>query len=87
MPLYFSAHTTACLTKQALRALMEQLLASTEVKVRRCVASQLGGRMITEVEAPERAMLEKWFETHYINCEWIMPIDLDARRESGVVSL
>jgi len=87
MPLYFSAHTTACLTKQALGVLMEQLLASTEVKVRRCVASQLGGRMITEVEAPDRATLEKWFEAHYVNCEWIMPIDLDARPESGVMRL
>lgn len=87
MPLYFSAHTTACLTKQALGALMEKLLASTEVKVRRCVASQLGGRMITEVEAPDRAVLEKWFEAHYVNCEWIMPIDLDASPQSGVLSL
>lgn len=87
MPLYFSAHTTACLTKQALGTLMKQLLASTEVKVRRCVASQLGGRMITEVEAPDRAMLEKWFEANYVNCEWIMPIDLDASPQSGVLSL
>ena len=79
MPLYFSAHTTACLTKQSLGALMERLLASTDLKVRRCVASQLGGRMISEVEAPDRATLEKWFEARYLNCEWIMPIDLDAR--------
>jgi len=79
MPLYFSAHTTACLTKQALRGLMEQLLASTDLKVHRCVSSQLGGRMIVEVEAPDRAALEKWFEAGYINCEWIMPIDLDAK--------
>ena len=79
MPLYFSAHTTACLTKQALRGLMEQLLASTDLKVHRCVASQLGGRMLTEVDAPDRRALESWFEARYINCEWIMPIDLDAR--------
>ncbi len=79
MPLYFSAHTTACLTKQALRALMEQLLASTDLKVHRCVTSQLGGRMLVESEAPDRVTLEKWFEARYVNCEWIMPIDLDAR--------
>ena len=50
MPLYFAAHTTACLTKQALRELMRKLMASEEVKVRRCVSSQIGGRMLTEVE-------------------------------------
>ena len=79
MPLYFSAHTTACLSKQALRALMERLLASTDLKVRRLVASQIGGRMIIEAESPDRLTLEKWLDAHHMNCEWIMPIDLDAR--------
>jgi hypothetical protein len=79
MPLYFSAHTTACLTKQALKQLMQELLAATEVRVRRAVSSQIGGRMITEAEAPDQQMLEKFFEARYINCEWIMRIDIDAR--------
>ncbi len=79
MPLYFSAHTTACLTKQALRELIKELLATTEVKVRRCVASQIGGRMLIEATAADRPTLEKWFERHRINCEWIMPIDLDGQ--------
>ncbi len=78
MPLYFSAHTTACLTKQALRPLMQELLASTEVKVRRAVASQTGGRMLVESEAADLASLEKWFASRSINVEWIMRIDLDA---------
>lgn len=78
MPLYFSAHTTACLTKQALRDLMNGLLASTEVVVRRCVVSQLAGRMITEIDAPDQPTLEKWFENRRINWEWIMRIDLDG---------
>lgn len=79
MALYFSAHTIACLTKQALRELMKELLSSKDVKVRRCVASQLGGRMLTEIEAPDQPTLEKWFERHYVNVEWMMRIDLDAR--------
>lgn len=79
MALYFSAHTTACLTKQALRDLMRRLLAATEVKVLRIVSSQVGGRMLTETEAPDRQILEKFFEAHYVNCEWIMRIDLDAQ--------
>lgn len=77
MPLYFAAHTTACLTTQALRALMQTLLAAREVKVRRCVASQIGGRMITEVEAPDMAALENFYQSQRVNCEWIMRIDLD----------
>jgi hypothetical protein len=79
MPLYFSAHTTACLTKQALRGLMQQLLDAKEVKIHRVVAGQIAGRMLTEAEAPDQPALEKFFESRHINCEWIMRIDLDAR--------
>lgn len=81
MARYFSSHTTACLTKQALKELMQRLLAATDVKVFRAVSSQLGGRMLTEAEAPDRQTLEKFFEKHYVNCEWIMRLDLDARPE------
>ncbi len=77
MPLYFAAHTTACLTTQAIRALMQTLLAAKEVKVRRCVASQIGGRMITEVEAPDMSTLENFYKSQRVNCEWIMRIDVD----------
>ena len=78
MPLYFSAHTTACLTKQALRELMQELLHTKGVKLRRSVASQIGGRMLTEVEAPDQVTVERFFESHRINCEWVMRIDLDT---------
>lgn len=79
MARYFSAHTTACLTKQALKELMQRMLAATEVKILRAVSSQLGGRMLTEVEAPDRQTLEKFFAAHFVNCEWIMRIDIDAQ--------
>jgi hypothetical protein len=84
MPLYFSAHTTACLTKQALRELMKGLLEAAGVNIRRSVASQIGGRMLVEAEAPDQKTLEKFFESRNINCEWVMRIDLDAR--NGEVS-
>jgi hypothetical protein len=79
MARYFSAHTTACLTKQALKDLMQRLLSSTEVKVLRVVSSQVGGRMLTEAEASDQQSLEKFFETHYVSYQWIMRIDLDAQ--------
>jgi hypothetical protein len=83
MAIYFSAHTTACLTKQSLRKLMMDLMASSDLKVRRCVASQLAGRMITEIEAPDRSTLERWLKERRVNSEWIMRIDLDG--ENGTV--
>jgi len=78
VPLYISAHTTACLTKQALRELMKGLLKSEEVRVRRCLSSQIGGRMLTEVEAPDQLTLEKFFQTRHVNCEWTMRVDLEV---------
>ncbi|MGH9430354.1 MAG: hypothetical protein ACRD3T_02300 [Terriglobia bacterium] len=86
MALYFSAHTTACLTKQAIRELMASLLQSGEVKVRRSVASQLAGRMLLEVESPDQPALEQWFEEKRLNCQWIMRIDLSGD-SSGVTEL
>ena len=78
MALYYSAHTVACQTKQALGELMKDLMASADVKVRRCVASQLAGRMITEIEAPDRTTLERWFDEHHMNVEWLMRIDIEG---------
>lgn len=78
MPLYYSSHTTACLTKQALRTLMEELLAARPVMVRRAVASQLAGRMILESEAQDQKALEQFLEARNITSEWVMRIDLDA---------
>ena len=79
MPLYFAVHTTACLTKQALKELMLTLMNAKEVKVRRCLSSQIGGRMLTEIEAPDQPTLEKFLQSRYVNSEWIMRIDLDAK--------
>ena len=55
------------------------LMNAKEVKVRRCLSSQIGGRMLTEVESPDPSTLEKFFESQRVNCEWIMRIDLDAK--------
>lgn len=82
MPLYFSAHTIACLTKRDLRELMQGLFAASEVQVRRSVASQTGGRMIVETEAPDQKSLETFFASRRFNCEWVMRIDLDAQNGS-----
>jgi hypothetical protein len=82
MPLYFSAHNIGCLTKRDLRTLMEGLHSASEVQVTRSVASQIGGRMIVETEAPDQKTLEAFFQSRRFNCEWVMRIDLDGRRDS-----
>lgn len=84
MPLYFAAHITACLTKQGVEELVKTLLTAQEVKVIRCVGSQIGGRLLTEVEATDQRTLEKFFASRRISCEWIMPIDL-ATRDGNIV--
>jgi hypothetical protein len=81
MPLYFSSHVTACLTKQALRQLMGEAFKAREVKVRRAVASQLGGRMLVEIEATDQSTIEKWIEANRLNAEWVMRVDLDGKPE------
>jgi hypothetical protein len=78
VPLYYSSHVTACLTKQALRQLMSDAFHAREVKVRRAVASQLGGRMLLEVEASDQATLESWIAANRLNAEWVMRIDLEG---------
>lgn len=81
MPLYFSSHVTACLTKQALRQLMSEAFKAGDVKVRRAVASQLAGRMLLEIEAADQSTIEKWINANRLNAEWVMRIDLDGRPE------
>ena len=69
MPLYFSSHTTACLTKQALKQFMLDMMGDSEVTLRRTVSGQIAGRMLTEVESPDQPTLEKWFARRNINIE------------------
>lgn len=58
---------------------MRSLLGAEEVKILRCLSSQIGGRMLTEAEASDQTILERFFESRRVNCEWIMRIDLEAR--------
>ena len=37
------------------------------------------GDMLTEVEAPDQPTLERFYQSRYVDYEWIMRIDQDAR--------
>ena len=84
MPLYFSAHTTACLIKQAIRELIKELMKPSEVKIRHWLASQIASRLLVELEATDQTTIEKFFASRFVNVEWIMRIDLEGR-EGDVV--
>jgi hypothetical protein len=57
---------------------MNHAFQAREVKVRRAVASQLGGRMLLEVEAIDLATLEQWIAANRLNAEWVIRIDLEG---------
>jgi hypothetical protein len=57
---------------------MSDVLGAREVKVRRAFASQLGGRLLLEVEASDQATLESWIGANRLNAEWVMRIDLEG---------
>jgi len=61
-----------------LRQLITEVFRAREVKVRRAVASQLGGRMLLEVESSDQPTLEKWIAANRLNAEWVMRIDLEG---------
>lgn len=60
---------------------MQRLLAAPCVRILRIVSSQVGGRMLTEAEAPDQQTLEKSFKARYVYCEWIVRIELDAQTQ------
>jgi hypothetical protein len=54
MPRYISQHTVACLTRQALQALIAELKRDETIKTVRCVADSLEGKLLCEFEAPDK---------------------------------
>jgi hypothetical protein len=36
------------------------------------------GQVLTQVEAPDQPTLERFFQYQYVNCEWMLRINLDA---------
>ncbi|HEV2348522.1 MAG TPA: hypothetical protein VG028_01620 [Terriglobia bacterium] len=78
VPLYFSAPTPACLTRQALPILMRQLLDAPDGTIHRSGCSQARGRMLVEEEAPDQKTLEPAFAERDISWEWVVRLHLDA---------
>jgi hypothetical protein len=78
MPRYVSSHTLACLTRQGAEQLVARLFSSAVVKIRRVQVSMFDGRMLVELEAPDRDALEAWLNTEGLHYDWTMRVELES---------
>jgi hypothetical protein len=84
MPRYLSLHTLACLTRQGAAQLTQRIFSSTRVKARRVQVNMMEGKMIVEVEAPDRDTVQAWLESEAFHYEWLVRIEFES--ESGTLT-
>jgi hypothetical protein len=75
MPRYISQHTIACLTRQALEALIAGLRRDPTVKCVRFVSDSLEGKLLCEFEAPDKETVVAYLRTHNMHPQWIMRVE------------
>lgn len=79
MAKYFSLHTVACLTRQQLLALIEELKRDPTISCVRFVVDSVEGKMLCEFEAPNREMVEAFLTIHNMHPQWILRAEHDLR--------
>jgi len=75
VPRYISQHTVACLTRQALQALIVELKRDETVKCVRFVADSLEGKLLCEFEAPDKESVVVFLNAHQMHPQWVMRIE------------
>jgi hypothetical protein len=79
MSRYLSLHTLACMTRQGAEALVKSLAAdSGAVTLRHTLWNFVEGRMLAELEAPDRETAERWLERKGMRPQWIMRIEYES---------
>ena len=78
MSRYLSQHTLACLTRQGAAELVRQIRMSTEITVKRVLLNMQEGKMLIELEAPNRDEIEKWFMTQKFHFDWLLRIEFES---------
>lgn len=79
MPRYLSLHTLACMTRQGADALVQTLSADHgAVTLRRTIWNFVEGRMLAELEAPDRETAERWLEQKGMRPQWLMRIEYES---------
>lgn len=75
MPRYISQHTVACLTRQALQALIAELKRDETVRTVRCVSDSLEGKLLCEVEAPDKETVIAFLAAHNMRPQWVIRVE------------
>ncbi len=77
MPRYISQHAIACLTRQALRALIVELKRDETVKTIRCVSDSLEGKLLCEFEAPDKKTVVAFLASHNMRPQWVIRVEYE----------
>ncbi len=77
MARYILFHTVACLTRQQLQRLAENLAGDPEVQLLRMCASTLAGRLMAEFEAPDRETLNAWLFDRNVQAGEVFRVELE----------
>jgi hypothetical protein len=75
MPRYISQHTIACMTRQALEALIGELKRDDTVKCIRFVSDSLEGKLLCEFEAADKETVLAFLNVHNMHPQWVMRIE------------
>lgn len=80
MPRFLSHHTLACMTRQGAEALVQSLAAARgSVVLRRTAWNFVDGRMIAELEAPDRESAARWLDEKGMSPQWLMRIEYESQ--------
>jgi hypothetical protein len=75
MPRYISMHSLACLTRQGAEQLAVRLAAASGIGAQRIQVNMVEGKMLVELEAPDREAVETWFRAQGFHYDWLMRVE------------
>lgn len=75
VPRYISQHTVACMTRQALEALISELKRDETVRCIRFAADSLEGRLLCEFDAPDKETVLAFLAAHNMRAHWVMRVE------------
>ena len=75
MPRYISQHTIACLTRQALQAIIADLKRDATVTTIRCVSDSQQGKLLCEFEAPDKETVVVFLSDLNMRPQWVMRVE------------
>ena len=74
LPRYISQHAIACLTRQALQAIIAELKRGEMVKCIRFVSDSFDGKLLCEFEASDKETVLAFLPAHNMRPQWVMRV-------------